>query len=119
MQRSVLTLLDFSKIYDTVWQEKFLLCIIDTGIPMTLILYLRSFPTNSRACGQLHNVFSSSRCFNQGLPQGLVLVLLLFLFYFNDLAENFSNNTVIALFADNVSILTTVHKRKTTLLQPS
>ena len=31
-------------------------------------------------------------------------------FYINILAENLSNNAVIVLFADNISILTTSHK---------
>ena len=57
------------------------------------------------------NVFSSSHRFTQGLPQGSVLVPLLFLFYFNDLASTPNDDAVIALFAD-VSILTTAHKRE-------
>ena len=60
----------------------------------------------------LFNVFSSSRRFTQGLPQGSVLAPLLFLFYINDLATTLNNDVVIALFADDVSILTTAHKRE-------
>ena len=37
MQRSVLTLFDFSKAYDTVWREKLLLHMLNTGIPPTFI----------------------------------------------------------------------------------
>ena len=61
---------------------------------------------------QLHNVFSSSRRFNQGIPQGSVPAPLLFLFYISDLAKNLSSNAVIALFADNVSILKTARKKE-------
>ena len=112
MQRSVLTLLDFSKAYDTVWREKLLLRMLNTGIPMPFIRWIRSFLIDRRGRVQLFNVFSSSRCFTQGLPQGSVLAPLLFLFYINDLATTLTEDAVIAPFADDVSILTTARKRE-------
>ena len=44
--------------------------------------------------------------------RGSVLAPLLFLFYINNLAENLSNDAVIALFTDDVSILTTARKKE-------
>ena len=41
IQRSALTLLDFSIVYDTFWREKLLLHMLDTGIPPTLIQWLQ------------------------------------------------------------------------------
>ena len=111
MQHSVLTLLDFSKAYDTVWRKKLMLHMLDTGIPSTFGRWIQSIFDDCRACVQLFNVFSSSRCFTQGLPEGSVLALLLFLFYINNLASSLNDDAVIALFAD-VSILTTARKKE-------
>ena len=111
MKRSVLTILDFSKAYDTVSREKLLLHMLDTGIPSPFIHWICSFLNDRRPCVQLFNVLSSSQCFNQGLTQGSVLAPLLFLFYVNDLASSLSDDAVIALFAD-VSILTTAQKKE-------
>ena len=111
MKRSILTLLDFSKPYGTVWREKLLLHVLNTGIPSTFICWIRSFFNDRRGRVQLFNVISSSRRFTQGLPQGFVLAPLLFLFYINYLASTLKDDAVIALFADNVSILTTACKR--------
>ena len=112
MQRSVLIPLNFSKAYDTVWREKLLLHMLNTGIPPTFIRWIRSFFIDCRGRVQLFNVFSSSRRLTQGLLQGSILAPLLFLFCINDLASTLNDDAVIAVFVDDVSILTTACKRK-------
>ena len=66
------------------------------GIPPTFIRWIRSFLTDYRGRVQLLNVFSSSRRFTEGLPQGSILAPLLLLFYINDLATTLNNDAVIA-----------------------
>ena len=61
---------------------------------------------------QLFNVFSSGCCLTQGLSQGFVVVLLFFLFCINYLASSLINDAVIALFVDEILILTTACKRE-------
>ena len=103
MQRSVLALLDFSKAYDTVWREKLLLNMLDTGISSAFIRWIWSFFNNRRARVQLFNIFSSSRY----LPKAVLKAPCLLHCY---LASSLNNDAVIALFADNISILTTACK---------
>ena len=80
---------------------------LDTSIPSTFIHWIRFFFHDRRAHVQLFRVFSSSFCFTQGLPQDPVPAPLLFLFYINNLDSSLNDDAVIALFADDVSILNT------------
>ena len=95
--------LDFSKAYDTVWREKLLSNMLDTGISSAFIRWIWSFFNNRRARVQLFNIFSSSRY----LPKAFLKAPCLLHCY---LASSLNNDAVIALFADNVSILTTACK---------
>ena len=114
MKCSVLTLLDFRKVYDMVWREKLLLHMLNTDIRPAFIRWIRSFLNKRRGRVKLFNVFSSNRRFTQGLPQGSVLAPLLLLFCTNDLAPSFNDDAVTALFPDDVSILTTARKKEDT-----
>ena len=119
MKHSVFTLLDFSKAYDTVWREKLLLHILNTGIPPTFIRWIQSFLKDCRGHVQLFNVFSSSRRFTQGLPQGSVLTSLLFLFYINDLVSTLTMMQLLpSLLMTSLSSLQ-LRKRKMLKLLPS
>ena len=111
MQSSVLALLDFSKVYNAFWREKLLLHILDMDILATIICWLCSFLNNLRAQVQILNVHSSSSRFQQGLSQGSVLTPLLFLFYINDLVNKLYEEAVVAMIADDLSILITARNK--------
>jgi len=84
---------------------------LDQGVPITFVKWLRAFLTDRRARVRLNNTTSSSQRMKQGLPQGSVLAPLLFLFYINNLANILSEENVKAMFADDVTILAT-HREK-------
>ena len=111
LERSVLVLLDYSKAFDTVWQERLLLTMIDKGVPMLAIKWIHDFLLNRQAKVSLHGEESSTRRLQQGVPQGCVLSPLLFLFFIDNLAQRLvsevesSEKLVFSIFADDVTIL--------------
>ena len=119
MERSVLVLLDFSKAYDMVWQEKLLVDMIEKGVPMQYVHWLRGFLLNRQANVRFCEATSKTYKMRQGLPQGSVLSPILFLFYINECAdrlsalveEDGSPSITCSLFADDVSILGTHRDR--------
>ena len=103
-QRTVMALLDYSKAFDRVWIEDLLNDMLDLGIPMKIMKWVRAFLFNRRAVAQVNNTTSSSVAMRQGLPQGSVLSPLLFLFYINGLEGVIPEGVDKALFADDASV---------------
>ena len=81
---------------------------LDIGIPSTFMCWVQSFFNNCRGHVQFFNIYSSSWHFTQGF----ILTPLFFLFYINNLASLFKGDAVVALFADDVSILTTTRQKE-------
>ena len=85
---------------------------LDAGIPYAFIRgFVFSF-VDRRYCFQLQNVYGSYRLFIQTLPRGCIMTFLLVLFNVNNFNESLSNDAVIVLFEDDVSILTTDCKKE-------
>ena len=76
---------------------------IDLGIPMKIMKWIRAFLFNRRAVAQVNNTKSSTVAMRQGLPQGSVLSPLLFLFI-NGLEGVIPEGIDKALFADDASV---------------
>ena len=115
MERSVLVLLDFSAAFDTVWRQKLLLTMLNTGVPHAYVKWLFHFLNNRQARVKFNGAISNSRKLHQGLPQGSVLSPLLFIFYINSLAAQLPSSNTNCLFADDVSILATHRKLQSAL----
>ena len=106
-----MVLLDFSKAYGTVWQQRLRLSMVDMGVPMPLVRWLNSFLQNRRAQVRFNGATSGCRPMHQGLPQGSVLAPLLFIFYINSLANILPSNNLNCMFADDVGIVATARDR--------
>jgi hypothetical protein len=111
-EKSVLALLDLSKAYDCVWQQKLILTMHQAGVPVKFLRWIFNFLQNRQARVRLNNVEGKSMKIKQGLPQGSVLAPILFLFYINTLAERLPESNTNSLFADDISILATAPSLK-------
>ena len=85
-EKSLMTLLDFSKAYDTIWRQRLLLTLLKRGIPAGYVLWIANFLENRQARVKFNGRESKCKNITQGLPQGAVLAPVLFLFYINELA---------------------------------
>ena len=112
MERSVLVMLDYSKAYDKVWQQRLLLSMEEKGIPMKFLKWISAFLGNRLARVRFQDATSKVRVMRQGLPQGAVLSPLLFLFFIDNLAKELPPDTLNALFADDVTALATARTKE-------
>ena len=80
-QKSILALLDLSKAYDMVWQQKLIVTMHEAGVSVKFLRWIFNFLQNRKARVRLNNAEGKTIKIRQGLPQGSVLAPLLFLFW--------------------------------------
>ena len=107
--------LDIGKAFDKVWHEGILFKLQQNGITDDLLNILADFLRNRKQRVTLNGQSSSWTNVNAGVPQGSILVPLLFLIYINDLPDGLSSNT--KLFADNISLFSVVHDINTSTIE--
>ena len=72
-KRTVMALLDYSKAFDQVWREKLILCMLDLGVPLLMVRWIKSFLTNRLAKVKVNGTLGRTFTLRQGVPQGSVL----------------------------------------------
>jgi hypothetical protein len=92
---------DFSKAFDKVWHKGLLHKIKPHGVDSNLLSWFSSYLQDRQQRVVINNSSSSLCNVSAGVPQGSVLVPLLFILYINDIAENLISLS--RLFADDTS----------------
>ena len=97
--------LDFAKAFDTVSHR--LLChkLKSFGINGRLLEWFESYLSNRKQRVVLEGIQSEWKNVHSGVPQGSILGPLLFLLYANDMANEVSDKTAVAMYADDTKVM--------------
>ena len=107
------TFLDISKAFDKVWHDGLIFKLRHNGISGDIINILRDFLCNRKQRVVLNDQCSSWADANAGVPQGSILIPLLFLIYINELSDGLKGEC--KLFADDTSLFSVVNDINTSV----
>ena len=83
--RTILSTIDFSKAFDSVWHPALFHKLISASLPPCFACWTQSFLSDRRACVVFHNHKSRSFRVRRDVPQGSVIGPVLFSLFINDL----------------------------------
>ena len=101
-QYSCMFFCDISKAFDRVWHKGLIFKLKQNGIEGAFLDWLADYLSNRKQCVVLKSTCSDLKEVQAGVPQGSVLVPLLFIVYVNDIAGQLLSLT--KLFADASSL---------------
>jgi len=101
MHHTLLTLLDLSKAYNTVWRDGLIHKMVNMWIDPIVIRWVQSWLSNRRNYITINNTASKMTNFKQGVFQGKVISPLPFLIYINDLLNVGDKDVNLSLFVDD------------------
>ena len=102
--RTILSTIDFSKAFDSVWHPALFHKLISAGLPPCFARWTQSFLSDSRACVVHQNHKSRFFQVHQGVLQGSVLGPVLFSLFINNLPACLCSSVSCSLYADDLAI---------------
>ena len=102
--RTILSTIDFSKAFDSVWHPALFHKLVSAGLPPCFARWTQSFLSDRRACVVFQNHKSRSFRVRRGVPQGSVLGPVLFSLFINDLPDSLPSSVSCSLYADDLAI---------------
>ena len=102
--RTILSTIDFSKAFDSVWHPTLFRKLVLAGLPPCFARSTKSFLSDRRACVVYQNHKRCSFRVRQGVPQGSVLGLVIFSPFMNDLPASLHSSVRCSLYADDLAI---------------
>lgn len=111
--------LDIEKAYEMVWRGRIIKVLSDIGVNGKCLVFIANFLKNRSIRVKYANTLSDTFFVENGVPQGSVLAVTLFLVAINEIASIIPRPIRIFIFADDVIILCsgTCLKTTETLLQ--
>ncbi|XP_055633145.1 uncharacterized protein LOC129773557 [Toxorhynchites rutilus septentrionalis] len=97
--------LDLAKAYDTTWRHNIIDQLHRWGFEGSLFNILRCFLTNRSFQVYFGGVLSDHRCLENGVPQGSVLSVSLFLVAMQSVLEVIPKNTEVLAYADDLLLM--------------
>ena len=102
--RTILSTIDFSKAFDSVWHPALFHKLISAGLPPCFARWTQSFFSDRRACVVYQNHKSRSFRVRRGVSQGSVLGPVLFSLFINDLPASLPSSVSCSFYADDLAI---------------
>lgn len=103
-QHLVALFIDLEKAYDRTWRFHILNKVIEIGIRGQMFNFIRDFLNNRTFQVQIADFLSSKRPLENGVPQGSVLSVRLFLLAINDIVKEIESPINISLYADDICL---------------
>ena len=102
--RTILSTIDFSKAFDSVWHPALFHKLILVGFPACFARWTQSFLCDRRACVVYQNHKSRSFRVRRGVPQGSIFGPVLFSLFINDRPASLPSSVSWSLYADDLAI---------------